>query len=323
MHADVLVVGAGLAGAAAARALHDAGRRVLALDKGRGPGGRLSTRRTDTGTFDHGAGLLQATTSAFSQWLAAEALVGRAAAWSGGYVGKPGMNTLVSGLLDGIDVRWSVAVAALHRTTTCWQAVDSEGRVVGEAASLVLAIPVVQAAALLAASPLRPGVLPDATLPALETVRYAPCWATLIRTDPDASFSTSPSSDEGPIDLLYREAEKPGRTHAGHWVLQATDAWSGTHLECAAAEVAELLRDAFLARTGMDPGAVRDVSAHRWRYARPLAVLDPASLEGEGFTLAGDAFGIAGSEALPPAERAWLSGRAAASRLLAARQPKS
>ncbi|MCE2945145.1 MAG: FAD-dependent oxidoreductase, partial [Xanthomonadaceae bacterium] len=35
--ADVLVVGAGLAGAAAARSLADAGMRVRVLDKGRGP----------------------------------------------------------------------------------------------------------------------------------------------------------------------------------------------------------------------------------------------------------------------------------------------
>lgn len=323
MDTDVLVVGAGLAGAAAARTLSDAGRHVLALDKGRGPGGRLSTRRSESGTFDHGAGLLQTTTSAFSSWLLAEAAAGRAVPWGGGYVGKPGMNALVAGLLDGVDVRWSVAVAALRRLPERWRAMDSEGRVVGEAPSLVLAIPAVQAAALLTASALAPEVLPAGAISSLEEVRYAPCWAGLVRTDPDAGCAIQPMGGEGVIAALFREAEKPGRTNAGHWVLQATDAWSAANLEDDATGVAERLRAAFLARTGMDPRAVRDVSVHRWRYARPLTVLDPLPLEGEGFALAGDAFGSADSVLLPPAERAWLSGREAADRLLSAPQPKS
>jgi ribulose 1,5-bisphosphate synthetase/thiazole synthase len=41
---DVVVVGAGIAGLTAARALASAGSEVLVLDKGRGPGGRASTR---------------------------------------------------------------------------------------------------------------------------------------------------------------------------------------------------------------------------------------------------------------------------------------
>ena len=49
------VIGAGLAGLAAARELQAAGHQVVVFDKGRGPGGRLSSRRAEPFAFDHGA----------------------------------------------------------------------------------------------------------------------------------------------------------------------------------------------------------------------------------------------------------------------------
>ena len=52
---DVLVIGAGMAGLIAAAELQRAGRRVVVLDKSRGVGGRLASRRFDGATFDHGA----------------------------------------------------------------------------------------------------------------------------------------------------------------------------------------------------------------------------------------------------------------------------
>ena len=51
----VAVVGAGMAGVAAARTLLQAGHRVTLIEKSRGFGGRMATRRTEFGGFDHGA----------------------------------------------------------------------------------------------------------------------------------------------------------------------------------------------------------------------------------------------------------------------------
>ena len=323
MDADVLVVGTGLAGAAAARTLAAAGWRVRALDKGRGPGGRLSTRRKQAGGFDHGAATLQASTPAFAGWLMEEVAAGRAAPWGEGYVGSPGMNGLVAGLLDGLDVHWSVAVATLHREAGSWRALDAEGRVVGAAPALVLAVPAPQAWALLRASALADDVVPPQMLDALAGIRYAPCWAVLLETEPSAECGPPDSGVGDGVDAIYREADKPGRPNTGHWVLHATTVWSEANLEVDAGAVALRLRDAFIARTGIGPEAIRDVSAHRWRYARPIGILDPLPLETQGLVLAGDAFGPPALTDVPPAERAWLSGRAAAGRLIAARQPKS
>ena len=60
LNADVLVIGAGMAGLTAATELRSRGLRVLMLDKGRGVGGRLASRRIGEATFDHGAQFITA-----------------------------------------------------------------------------------------------------------------------------------------------------------------------------------------------------------------------------------------------------------------------
>jgi predicted NAD/FAD-dependent oxidoreductase len=50
-----VVIGGGISGLACAGVLCDAGFRITVFDKGRGVGGRTSTRRESDWRFDHGA----------------------------------------------------------------------------------------------------------------------------------------------------------------------------------------------------------------------------------------------------------------------------
>ncbi len=311
---DVLVIGSGLAGATAARALVDAGYAVLVLDKSRGPGGRLSTRHVDGGSFDHGAAWLQARDARFVEWLDMQVVAGHAARWRNGWVGRPGMNALVSGVLRGIDVRWNNAVSALAYDGKRWRASDHDGVTRAEAPALVLAIPAPQARALLLAggSDTVIATLADA----LEEVRYAPCWTGLITTT--LAFSASEISSDGTLDAVFREYEKPGRPNVGHWVVHASAAWSERHLELAAESVAPLLAAAFARATACDAAAIRSITAHRWRYARPLRGTDVTGRADRLLALAGDAIAWHSGDGTPPAERAWRSGIEAAECLIAA-----
>jgi predicted NAD/FAD-dependent oxidoreductase len=51
---NIAIIGAGMAGVSAARTLLKAGHRVQIFEKSRGPSGRMSTRESSCGSFDHG-----------------------------------------------------------------------------------------------------------------------------------------------------------------------------------------------------------------------------------------------------------------------------
>ncbi|MFW5812000.1 MAG: FAD-dependent oxidoreductase, partial [Alkalispirochaetaceae bacterium] len=66
---SIVIIGAGIAGLAAARELTRLGRSVRLLDKGRGVGGRMATRRFAGGRFDTGAQFFSARSRPFRSLL--------------------------------------------------------------------------------------------------------------------------------------------------------------------------------------------------------------------------------------------------------------
>ena len=117
---DVVIIGAGMSGIACARALHAAGVPVRLIDKGRGIGGRVATRRMavagNTITFDHGAQYLDQSEDA-----AAIAALGKGSVdlWhlgdgSSRIVGMPGMAALPKALAKGLDVTLNTRVTTVR-----------------------------------------------------------------------------------------------------------------------------------------------------------------------------------------------------------------
>jgi photolyase PhrII len=131
----VAVVGAGVAGLSAARTLADHGLEVTVLDKGRAPGGRISTREAAEGwRMDHGAQYFTARDPVFRTLVEAWAEVGVVAPWEGRlvregeggalepardgvrWVGTPGMRSVALHLARGLDVRPGHRVVRLEET---------------------------------------------------------------------------------------------------------------------------------------------------------------------------------------------------------------
>lgn len=281
---DVAVIGAGLAGAACARVLAAAGHRPVLFDKGRTPGGRLSTRRSETPLgdvlIDHGAQYLTARSRTFEAFLRTAGEKGMAALWAarlvsidrGGnaielrqedrWVGVPGMNAIVKAALDGFDVRLACRARRLTGKPGAWSIGFEEGAAEGPFDRIVLTLPPEQLIDFLARSD---GDFPEMITEARHAV-MSPCWAVMgvIDTPFDPGFDGAKLLGGG-VRWIARMNSRPERTGPQAWVLHASPDWSRAHLDDEAGLVEHMLWEEMFVRFGL-PAAVWS-RAHRWRYA--------------------------------------------------------
>lgn len=307
-HHDILVIGGGMAGLSAAQALAATGRSVTVLDKGRGPGGRMATRRVEsqgeTLRFDHGAQYFTARDPAFRAVVAAWERDGIAASWPAAgeeaWVGTPGMNACVKAMAEALDVRWGVRAERLTRSAGLWQVIAA-GQVF-TASTLIVAVPAEQAAVLLA--DIAP---PFAALAA--GVASAPCWAVMASFAERLPLADTFRSDTAPVSWAARNSAKPGRGGPETWVIHASPARSRKLIDLPKDEVARTILADFFAATGTASTLPQHLDAHRWLYAQP-----EARKGGEGAHFdAALGLGVAGDWLQSPRiEGAWLSGRALA-----------
>jgi predicted NAD/FAD-dependent oxidoreductase len=315
----VVVIGAGAAGLLAARRLDEA-FDVVVLDKGRGVGGRLATRRVGDATFDHGAQFITTHSAEFAEVVADWARAGVVEPWFAGQVGPAGTtdpdghvryrgvasaNAIAKHLAEGLDVRTATLVAALIPTGDGWTIRLDDGTDL-DADALVLAAPVPQAQALLAAG----GAIPSpADQDALDAIAYDPCLAAMVVLDGDPQLPEPGAirPDGGPIEWLADNRRK-GTSAVPAVTIHATPEFSRAHWDDPAeAIVADLLDAAGLSARRRPGDATAQVQ--RWRFARPTTVHPQRCLVASGLpplVFAGDAFGG------PKVEGAALSGMAAA-----------
>jgi predicted NAD/FAD-dependent oxidoreductase len=316
----VLVIGAGIAGLACARTLHDQGMSVTVVDKGRGVGGRLATRREGDWRFDHGAPQLQLTDERAARFLASWCEAGVLSPRSAGYLGSSAMNALPKHLAQDLAVTTGVEVQAMRRTGPMWQVTSTDGRQM-EAEVLLLATPAPQAATLLRTIDDGPS---SALAARLDAVQMAPCWSTMLVFDAPPPMAFVEQLTGGEIQLrderiarCIRECDKPGRPPSECWTIQSSAPWSAAHLERSAEEIAQEIAAVFREQSGI-VGGLLHARAHRWRYARAAHGLPESCLYTPELQLGacGDfAQGDATSHA--DVEAAWLSGVALAGRVLA------
>jgi len=317
----VLIVGAGLAGIACARRLTQAGVQPILIDKGRGIGGRVATRKAEGLQFDHGAQYVSATEAEFGAVLRDLEAAGWAAAWPQDgptergrirYVGTPGMASLAKGLAVGLDVRHGVAVTAIQAGEDGWAV--SAGEACYVAARVVVTVPAPQVMGLLGAD--------DPLVALVVGVRMDPCLTLMAAIASNAPFVARASPDE-PLAWIAQDCAKPGRpervaaARAGTgpvtWVAHASPAFSALHLEEEPAALAARMAPMLCQQLGVTGDAVIHAAVHRWRYAQVAVPL------GQPFLRSGDgSLYLGGDWCLGPrVEAAWMSGTAIADDLLA------
>lgn len=308
---NIAIIGAGIAGIACARTLKQAGHQVTVFEKSAGPGGRMATRRTPFGSFDHASQYFTVRDARFARAL--ETVPGLCRPWSAitvrvldehgrvaaaglparepHWVPVPGMNALVGRwaqpLADSQCLELQTKVTRIERDpidAKHWQlrstgAQDSQ-HVFSGFDTVLLAMPSAQAQDLLHSSAQAARLAQQ-----IGKVQVAPCW-TLMIAYPQAMqpglSSLGPQwnaarSTHHRIAWLARESSKPGRERIERWTVQASAAWSQEHLDDDPERVQPKLLKAFAEVTGIraEPSFA---SAHLWRYAQTTQPLGATHL---------------------------------------------
>jgi hypothetical protein len=300
----VVVVGAGLAGLAAARELVAAGCTVTVVEKSRGLGGRMAARRIEGTVVDHGLPVLEAPEGG-----ALAGLVGRLAVEDrvrierpelgpdGAPIGTgaprwgwgPGMTRLPKAMAENLEVVTGARVAALRAGRDGIEVAQDQGNTLGVADRVIVSAPAPQAADLLEASPEG-----GERVAALRAVAYAPAVMILagLRLEAEPEWSAVRPGD-GPLMRVGIESAK-GRPPVDGVVpvVARMTAAASARLMDAADDLA--LDEALPALAAVLGEAAREPAwsqVKRWRYAVPTRRLDQEVMNpgGSRVILCGDA----------------------------------
>lgn len=304
----IAIIGAGIAGLACGQRLTEAGHAPVLLDKGRGIGGRVATRRVDAMRFDHGAQYVTARTPNFAAVLEGLQAAGTLVDWpdDNGHqrrVGRPGMSSLARAMGHGLDIRQGVQVTRVTQTRSGWDL--HLGPKLLQTKRVVITVPAPQVAGLVGSDhPLTAAVRP---------VRMAPCLTLMAAVNAPAIFQ-SRQDLEDPLAWIAHDNSKPDRPQGtALWVAQAGQGFSEKHLERDPTLIAEFMLPLLCDRLGVMADNVVYASAHRWRYARVTRAIDQPFLTSVDGTLH-----LGGDWCIGPrVEAAWQSGRAIADDILA------
>lgn len=314
---EIVVIGAGVAGLVAAQELQRAGRRVMVLDKGRGFGGRLATRRVGDATFDHGVPHFTLSQEGFVDGIVPRYLGGSLVPCSGTptdgsprsilWCGTPTMSAIAKRLALGVEVHLETAVTALRRESD-HVVVETRSGDLLRADAVVLTPPVPQALTLLDAG----GYPLEADLRArLTGIAYDRCLTVLASLEGPSRVPPPGRLAPGGEPLVWILDNRQKGDSAGSAVtIHATPRFSQEHWDDDRDAVGRLLLEAAAPWLG---SRIRGFQVHGWRYSQPR-VFDPFRcrvVTSRPFvSLAGDGFGMGGVEG------AALSGASAAEALL-------
>jgi len=297
---DIAIVGAGVAGLAAALRAREAGFTPIIYEKSRGPGGRLASKRTrDDASVDIGAQFFTIRNPKFNAFLREYAGADALQFWDATlwhessengvdsfhqamrYVGTPRMTAITRALSRNLSISTGARITAVSAGPEGWTLTTDQGSH-GPFPRVIITTPPEQARDL----------LPESLVAAmtLEQFRMLPCWTLALRFEEALTpgFDGIQLAHES-LGWVARNTSKPARGNAEWWVIHANSTWSETHRDTEPAIVAEKLTTAFRQRFGVGQ-PTSDHLVHRWLYARPAPGPRPLYLSSadNGLGLCGD-----------------------------------
>ncbi|MBC7538021.1 MAG: NAD(P)-binding protein [Bacteriovorax sp.] len=156
---DYIIIGAGLSGLNTARKIKEIGLgSVLILEKSRGIGGRMATRRTLETRFDHGAQFyrVKSDISELHEWWKVKNISHR---WFVSFKGDhwcsdQGMTALAKSIVDGLEIALEKQIHTIRYDNNIWKLVSDKNEE-WECRNLIISAPLPQALLILERSSLK------------------------------------------------------------------------------------------------------------------------------------------------------------------------
>lgn len=271
-----LIIGAGITGLTVARNLTRQAWNVVVLDKGRGVGGRMATRRLEQARLDHGTQYFSAKTPAFqhlvrelsaenivTEWPINQADGADTSVDYPRYIGVEGMNAVAKALAQNLTVLTNQTVVTFRADATGW-VVETESGEIYQADSLLITIPAPQALMLVQRSDF---TLADADRSVLAAITYRPCLAVMVALNQPVSLPASGAIRHGSGDVAWvadnaRKGISPDQPSV---TIHATADFSQAHFDNDLTAVGQQLIDQL--RDYIPADSVSAVQVHRWRYS--------------------------------------------------------
>lgn len=294
---EALLVGAGISGLILGSRLKALGKTTVILEKSRGVGGRLATRRTSECTFDHGAQFIKVRKDQPAPWEEMVGIQTHGRIWfsSADYhhlTFPSGMTELAKHLAQNQDIKFNEKVCHLAITPDACLT-ETENGTIYKSKKIYLTCPLPQSLELLRHSNLNYPL-------ELESIRYAPALVGLFEVQTEVSKILALDYAQEVSDDVYSVSNQLSKGISKNlaFTVVMQPSWSKAFFEQDEATSLELISralESYLMKISTS-GTFKIVSSQlkKWRYSHPLqtAISPKGYLPiNDDIFLLGDAFG--------------------------------
>ena len=288
---NTLIIGCGISGLYLAKKMQEKKQHesILLVEKSKGVGGRLATRRSENATFDHGAQFYHLPPSLqdlHQNWMKTKIVQPLLHPESRPkFCGTKGMTGIAKQLAQNLNLLLNTKITKLEKTPDAWIAHTDTGTQFSTK-QVILSCPLPQSIELLQNS----AIAFDSEL---LNIKYAKALVVLLEDiqttlDPENKNAYQELNKFGIFSVCDQYKKGISRTPA--WTITMNPEFSEQHFEL---EETEILKMALKQITEALPTlSFAKCSLKKWRYSRPLSTYSkPFYTPTSGIYLIGDAFG--------------------------------
>jgi len=277
---NIAVIGAGLSGLTVANTLKEHAN-ITIFEKAASPSGRLSTRRANQYTFDHGCQFFGAKTAAFREFIAPMINQGVIQRWDAKfveiknrqitksqkwnsqhphYVGLPSMNAVGKFLSKDLNIVLKTPVKSIFKMQKRWTLEGGSGQNLGSFDWVISSIPAQQATQLF------PQNLPIHAV--INATKMEGCFSLMLGFDKEIALGFEAALVHGEdISWISVNNSKPKRSNAVSLLVNSTNSWATANSTLDHNDALEFLVEQTKLVVGCDAHKADHKAIHQWKYA--------------------------------------------------------